>query len=50
MRAQKYNLSIFINVNLHVVNGVGPLSACANSISNPALSFALSKTELGGLN
>ena len=50
VRAQKNNLSIFINVNLHVVNGEGPLSACANCISNPAISFAQSKTELEGLN
>ena len=50
VRAQKNNLSIFINVNLHVVNGEGPLAACANCISNPAISFAQSKTELEGLN
>ena len=40
VRAQKNNLSIFINVNLHVVSGEGPLAACANCISNPAISFA----------
>ena len=50
VRAQKNSLSIFINVNLHVVNGEGPLSDCTTCISNPAISFAQSKTELEGLN
>ena len=32
-----------LNVNLQVVNEVGPLSACANCISNPTLYFAQPK-------
>ena len=47
---QKNKSAIFINVNLHVVIGVDPLSACANCISNPTLSFAQAKVELEGLN
>ena len=43
-------MSIFINVNLHVVNGVDPLSACEDCISNPSISFAQPKIELEGLN
>ena len=45
----KKKLWIFISVNLHARNGVGPLFACANRISIPALSFAQSKIELEGL-
>ena len=47
---QKNKSAIFKNVNLHVVIGVDPLSACANCISNPTLSFAQAKVELEGLN
>ena len=38
-----------MSVNLHVGNGVGPLSACTNCISIPTLSFAYPKIELEGL-
>ena len=47
---QKNKSAIFMNVNLHVVIGVDPLSACANCISNPTLSSAQAKNELEGLN
>ena len=47
---QKNKSTIFKNVNLHVVIGVDPLSAYANCISNPTLSFAQAKVELEGLN
>ena len=47
---QKNKSAIFKNVNLHVVIGVDPLSACANCISNSTLSFAQAKVELEGLN
>ena len=47
---RKSKSAIFINVNLHVIIGVDPLSACANCISNPTLSFAQAKVELEGLN
>ena len=47
---QKNKWPIFINVNLHEVIGVDPLSACANCTSNPTLSFAHAKVELEGLN
>ena len=50
VRAHKNNLPILINVNLHVVNRVGPLSTFANCISNPTLSVAQPKIELEGLN
>ena len=49
-RVPKNKLSIFINVNLHVVNGVCPLSAFANCISNPTISFSQHLNELEGLN
>ena len=47
---QKNKSPIFISVNVHVVIGVDPLSACANCISNPTLSFAQAQVELEGLN
>ena len=47
---QKNKSTIFKNVNLHVVIGVDSLSAYANCISYPELSFAQAKVELEGLN
>ena len=48
-RAQKNKLLIFINVNLHIVDRIGPLAVCENCISNPTVYFAQSKIELEGL-
>ena len=47
--AQKNKLSIFMNVNLQVGNGVGPLSVCENCILNPSVYFAQPEIELEGL-
>ena len=47
---QKNKLPISINVNVHVSNGVGPLSASTNYISRPTISSAQHKVELEGLN
>ena len=38
-----------MSVNLHAGNGVVPLSACANCISIPTISFAKPMIELEGL-
>ena len=38
-----------MSVNLHDGNGVGPLSACANCISIPTISFAEPTIKLEGL-
>ena len=46
VRAQKNKLSIFMGVNLHAGDEVGPLSGSANSISKPTISFAQFKIEL----
>ena len=48
-RVLKDKLSIFININLYVVDGVGPLSACINCTSNPTISFAQPKIKLEGM-
>ena len=48
VRAQNNKLLIFINVCLHVVDGVGRL-LFAKTISNPPVYFAQPKIELKGL-
>ena len=46
---QKNKMPIFINVNLHEVDRVGPLPACPNCASKPTISFKETKIELEGL-